>query len=68
MTQAKPYQSDHNQSSVDQQTSAALITSRADSHHFDFEVVAILFEKEAKHNDSAPSPSSNEAASKEARL
>lgn len=68
VTQATPYQSDHNQSSVDQQTSAALITSRADSHHFDFEVVAILFEKEAKHNDSAPSTSSNEAASKETGL
>ena len=70
VTQATPYHSDHNQSSVDQQTSSALIDSRADSHHFDFEVVAILFEKEAKHNDSAPSNSSKEATtdSKEAGL
>lgn len=68
VTQAAPYHGNHNQSTVDQQIGAFLIGSRADSHHFDFEVVAILFEKEAKHNDSAPSPSSNEAASKEARL
>ncbi|WP_296203306.1 PilN domain-containing protein [Psychrobacter sp. UBA3962] len=66
VTQATPYHSDHNQSSVDQQIGASLIDSRADSHHFDFEVVAILFEKEAKHNDSVPNNSSNEAASKEA--
>lgn len=68
VTQAAPYHGNHNQSTVDQQIGASLIGSRADSHHFDFEVVAILFEKEAKHNDSAPRPSSNEAASKEARL
>ena len=68
VTQAAPYHGNHNQSTVDQQIGTSLIWSRADSHHFDFEVVAILFEKEAKHNDSAPSPSSNEAASKEARL
>ena len=68
VTQAAPYHGNHNQSTVDQQIGASLIGSRADSHHFDFEVVAILFEKEAKHNDSAPSNSSNEAASKETGL
>ena len=66
--QAAPYNSDHTQSSVGQQTNSTLIDSKADSHHFDFEVVAILFEKEAKHNDSAPNNSSNEAASKETGL
>ena len=68
VTQAAPYHGNHNQSTVDQQIGASLIGSRADSHHFDFEVVAILFEKEARNNDSAPSPSSNQAAtgSKEA--
>lgn len=70
VTQATPYDSNHTQSTVDKQTSSALIDSKAVSHHLDFEVVAILFDKEAKHNDSAPSPSSNEAATgrKEAGL
>ena len=68
VTQAKPYHGNHTQSTADKQTGASLITSRADSYHLDFEVVAILFGKEAKNNDSAPSPSGNEVASKEAKL
>lgn len=70
VTQATPYHSNHSQSTVDQQPSSAVVDSKATSHHFDFEVVAILFQEEAKHNDSAPSPSSKEATtdSKEAGL
>lgn len=59
--QATPYNHRHNQSTVDQQVETTIMDSTTTSHHFDFEVVAILFERQAKNNDSAPSTSINEA-------
>ncbi len=63
--QATPDYNRHNQSAVNQQTDAVIIDTMTASHHFDFEVVAILFKKEAKDNDSAPSTTLNKTASKE---
>lgn len=69
VAQATSYNHRHNQSTVDQQVEAITDSTTA-SHHFDFEVVAVLFERQAKSNDSAPSTSINEAvtASKEGGL
>ena len=66
--QTTSYNGNHNQSTVERQVSAAAEDPATNSHHFDFEVVAILFEQGIKNNDPSQTASIDKAIDKEAGL